>query len=270
MNEQQKCPELLVEQLALGELSPVGRQEELERWGATPAGRARLVELRVLDEEILARYPVHRMVAAISERAEKEPGAWSVSRLVWGVSLAASAVLVLIVVAPWHQDAPRGPWHGEHGVVRLPAETVRIKGDSRLLVHLLEADSSTELEDGDEVKSGDVLQLEYVAGKGRYGVVVSMDGRGGVTLHYPVAATGSTALEAGGPHALPRAYELDDAPGFETFYLFVSAKPLVVEEMLNVVRALPVVPGGKPALGPGVELKTITMTKQDASGELTR
>ena len=41
-----------------------------------------------------------------------------------------------------------------------------------------------------------------------------------------------------GPVVLPSAYELDDAPGFERFFLVYSAKPFDVSEVDPVARAL--------------------------------
>ena len=46
-------------------------------------------------------------------------------------------------------------------------------------------------------------------------MIVSYDGRGVVTLHYPNVARASAELRAGGAVPLDHSFELDDAPLFE-------------------------------------------------------
>jgi hypothetical protein len=69
-------------------------------------------------------------------------------------------------------------------------------------------------------------------------VVFSVDGRGSVVLHYPSNASDSTALSPGGAHALPFSYELDDAPGFERFFLVWSDNPIPVDAVLAAAKNL--------------------------------
>jgi hypothetical protein len=65
-----------------------------------------------------------------------------------------------------------------------------------------------------------------------------VDGRGTVTLHAPESGTGSVPLAPAGTHALPGAYALDDAPGFERFFLVTAEAPFALEEVLAAARSL--------------------------------
>jgi hypothetical protein len=116
-------------------------------------------------------------------------------------------------------------------------EVVRFKGDPELWVYRKVGDASDPLRHGDSARRGDLLQLKYGPSNAGYGVIVSIDGRGNATLHFPANASGSTALTRAGA-ALPHAYELDDAPSFERFFIVTSAAPIDVRSVLEAARAL--------------------------------
>ncbi|HEY5908808.1 MAG TPA: hypothetical protein VIZ31_12255, partial [Vicinamibacteria bacterium] len=82
----------------------------------------------------------------------------------------------------------------------------------------------------------DLVQLAYQAVGRRYGAIVSIDGRGVVTQHLPASGSEAAPLQAGAPVPLPQAYELDDAPGFERFYLVTSDAPFPLESVVAAVR----------------------------------
>ena len=102
----------------------------------------------------------------------------------------------------------------------------------RLLIHR-EGDDAP-LPSGANVREGDLLQLSY-AGTSTHGVIASVDGSGVATLHFPDAEDGNTRLDAGLVR-LDHAYELDDAPDFERFFLISADVPLDPEEILDQVR----------------------------------
>ena len=76
------------------------------------------------------------------------------------------------------------------------------------------------LSDGALARSGDLLQIIYRSGGLRYGAILSVDGRGAVTQHLPVA--GGKAVSLAAQDTLDYASELDDAPRRERFF-FVAA-----------------------------------------------
>ena len=94
------------------------------------------------------------------------------------------------------------------------------------------------LADGASVQAGDRLQLQYRAGDRGHGAIVSIDGRGVATLHFPSSPAASTRLREGGLVALDHSYELDDAPAFERFVLVTADEPFSVATALDAARWL--------------------------------
>jgi hypothetical protein len=119
-------------------------------------------------------------------------------------------------------------------------DPVRIKGLwPHLRVHRRGLAGIEELRDGDVARAGDLVQISYVAAGNRNGVVVSLDGRGHVTLHHPARPDAPASLVARGEHALDHAYELDDARAYEPFVLVTSGdEPLSPAAVLAAARDL--------------------------------
>jgi len=127
-------------------------------------------------------------------------------------------------------------------------EATRIKGDGarapRLFVYrkrrAAEGDGAERLATGARAARGDLLQLAYASGaEGLYGVLLSIDGAGHVTLHLPEeGASAAPALRWPREMKLPSSYQLDDAPGFERFVLVTAPEPFSVETALGAARAL--------------------------------
>jgi len=217
MPTERKPPDWMLERLALGELEPEQVQAPSDE-----ETRERLAALQVSNEQILAAHPPAAMVPAITRRLD---GARPERRrtLFWAPpALVAAAAVVFLLV------------RGQTGAGN---DGVRIKGaEPHLLVFREAGADSQELSEGAQVQAGDVLQLAYVAAGQTHGVVVSVDGRGGVTLHYPGEADESTLLVQAGPAVVPHAYALDDAPGFERFVFVTSNRALSVKEVLAAAR----------------------------------
>jgi hypothetical protein len=158
--------------------------------------------------------------------------AWKLPRLAWAVPVAAVALVLLSLP-----------------LVLRPSDDTRLKGVApHLLVFRKTQAGAEELRPGAVARRGDVLQLSYAAGDAKYGVIFSMDGRGTITWHVPAGYAGgprsAPPLDPKGPVVLPSAYELDDAPGFERFFLVYAARPFDVSEVERVARALaPRTPG---------------------------
>jgi hypothetical protein len=100
-------------------------------------------------------------------------------------------------------------------------DVVRDKGRGPALSGaLITSTNSAPLTSGVPAHPGDVVQLRLDGlPAGHEAVVVSIDGRGNVTLHHPQAK--GAALGPGG--LLPSSFELDDAPGFERFIAVIGA-----------------------------------------------
>jgi hypothetical protein len=223
-----RVPELLVERLAAGELGPAEAADVRRRLAAEPGGLERLAALAASDAEILAALPPDRVArevrARAAERSHRPP---TRSWVRWAAPVVAVAAALLVVVAA--PDVVDGGGEGAE---------LRAKGDggAKVFVHRRTADGDELLADGATAAAGDALQLGYAAAGHSHGVLLSVDGRGAVTLHHPPTPGGSTLLDRGGEVVLARAYKLDDAPSFEAFVLVVDDKPVDVHAVLQQVR----------------------------------
>jgi hypothetical protein len=221
--------DLKLEQYALGDLAPdqaAAVQQELARDAEL---RVRLAALAESDRQILADYPPERIVPAIRERM-RGGGARSGSRRwtqLFAVGLPVAATIVFLF---------------SFFVVReraLPDQT-RLKGAAtHLSVFRQTAGGAEELQAGAAARRGDLLQLSYTAVAARYGAIFSIDGRGTLTWHLPAGAGGAASpLALQGQVVLPSAYELDDAPSFERFFIVFSDQPFKLGDVEQAARAI--------------------------------
>ena len=140
-----------------------------------------------------------------------------------------------------------------------------MKGAPELLVYREDSRSAELLRDGAAAGEGDVVQIKYVAAGRKFGAIVSIDGRGAVTLHYPETAGGSTQLESGATAALHYAYQLDDAPGFERFFFVTAPRQFATSVVMDSARRLArgAARTGSLALPAGFEQASVLLTKGD-------
>ncbi len=227
MSRETRIPEWMLERYLLDELPARERrrvQRELENDAEL---RAALEALQRSNEEILNAYPAERAVPRILERA---PGAAAPRRprLAWAaIPALAAAVLLLVLLPPALRRRAGGEYSGVKGGAATPAlQVFRQGGDAAPLAS------------GSAARAGDRLQLAYLPGKSAHGVILSIDGNGGVTLHFPEREDGGTELRPGGRTLLPRSFELDEAPRFERFFFVYADAPLPVDAVLAGARAL--------------------------------
>jgi hypothetical protein len=167
------------------------------------------------DRRVLERLPPDMMAARIrAEVARDVRASGSPSpRWVWGPALAAVGVIGVLLI--------KAPAAGED----------RLKGAAPLLeLRVAEAAGPRLVRPDDVFVKGDVVQVSIRAAGAAYGVVVSIDGSGGVTRHFP-DGTDTTLPRA--VAALPFSFELDEAPDFERFILVTSEHPLDVDQVLR-------------------------------------
>lgn len=237
MSEPEKppVPPLHLEQLAHGELSPERSAAVRERLG--PDADARVAEILASDQELLAKHPPARIIAAVQQRAAPPP-----RRKLWLAAPAlACAAIALLVLRP-------GP---EQPVPETIPDGIRIKGlEPRLVVHRQVGDAAVELSEPASARPRDVLQVSYIAAGATHGVIVSLDGNGLATLHFPAGIADSTALRQDGAIRLPQSYELDDAPRFERFFLVTADAPIAVDRVLAAARELTSDPAHAPLVVP--------------------
>lgn len=204
----------MLERYRLGELGAADRARVDAELATDETLRARLKELEADDAATLAAYSPRQVAARVLRSAPADSARESRRGLLLPAFALAAAVIVGVVVL-------RGP--GE--------DDLRFKGDGptlRLFRH--GAKEPERLMEGAKVKPHDVVQVAFELSGARHLVIVSVDGAGHATLHWPL--DGNTAV-APGFKALPEAFELDDAPGFERFFLVTSDRAISVPEVLK-------------------------------------
>ena len=255
-----RMPTWLLERVMLDEVPPELADEVRQILDENPDERARLAALERSNAEILAALPPARVAAEVARRAGS-PGGFALlfdavrpggrpranfRRRVFALSssLAVAAGVALVAVTVVRQVGRSGettPGGGDtgHGLGPETGEVTTAKGHARLMLHRKgDGEAAPQLSDGALVSAGDRIQVKYQANGRRHGVILSIDGRGVVNLHFPADEGGSTLLEPRGAVALDHSYELDDAPAFERFAFITSDEPIRPAEVLAGARSL--------------------------------
>jgi hypothetical protein len=219
-------PDWLVERAALDEVGAASR-ERLDRADATELA-ARVAALREANIAELAAHPPGPALAEIIARvaaAKRRRRRRQLSLL--GIAASAAAIVLVARFAVGDRKVA----DDTHG------EVTRVKGTARLAAFRQAGDQVERLDQDAIVHAGDVIQLRYNAGGHGYGVIASLDGAGGITLHFPATADAATAV-APETTTLPTAFALDEAPKFERFFFVTANEPIDVERVLDSIRNL--------------------------------
>lgn len=216
-------PPLYLEKFALGELDEFESARLAERVSKPELEEFRQ-RLEADDAAFRAAHPRRPSLDSAGHRSSRK-SRWSPA---WtGLALAAGLACV-VLLGPW---MTRDTAHDDDGII--------LKGSgSALKAYRREGAGYASLPDGDLARQGDLLQLRYRPAGAAYGVIVSVDGRGEVTLHFPTSPTAETTLARGGEIALDHAYELDDAPRFERFIFVTAETPIDPQVVMDALRKL--------------------------------
>lgn len=234
-----RVSDLCLERYVLGELSAEEREAVDKARAGDPSIDERLKEIEASNQDILAAYRPEFMARAIEAKAAGQAGPSRRSRrtMLLGFPAGIAAVFLVAFFAIPRLGGPsaEAAWRGR--------DSTRAKGGApQLLVYRNAPGGPESLTAGMVAASHDVLQLAYEAGEGGYGAILSIDGRGSVTFHLPEAYGGgdrkAPALSVQGRAYLARAFELDDAPGFERFFLVSSPKAFDLSTLESAAKAL--------------------------------
>lgn len=235
-------PDLLLERYRLHELPDATRAVIAREAAANASVRARLDTLGRSDAEILERYPPGVL-------ARRRVSTRRATRAFVLAGALAAAVVALIVAIPRLTVVP---------------DDTRIKGATgppALVVYRRTSAGSERLADGAVARAGDLLRIGYTSAGRGYGVILSIDGTGAVTLHLPRSGGMASALAPGGINLLDSAYELDEAPRIERFYFVTASRAFPIEPVLAIARHA----GGAPdalALPAGLDQATFAVQKE--------
>lgn len=224
-------PDLILEQLRLGELDEPRAAALRRRLDDDPAIASRLSDLARSDEAIRHAHPAAGMARRMVEAAGPTSLASRLATLTVPAAAVAAVVASLWVGLPARAPsaAPRDGWS---------PTGARVKGAAAVLEVFRRTPAGSErLADGAATRAGDTLRLGYRLARPAFGVIVSVDGRGVVTRHHPVDGARAVALTAGEMVLLDRAFELDDAPRFEQFHLVTGATPFEITPVVEAVAA---------------------------------
>ncbi len=227
-------PDLLLERYRLDEVSPAERTEVERQLLEDESVRRRLAEIEASDEAVresgftasLAAHLRHARgtrASSLSIRTGRSPA----SVLRWALPLAVGLTAVVVVTVLGSRTGAPVP----------DATGDRVKGlRPGLTVFRQTPRGSETVIDGGIARQGDVVRLAYQAAGQSYGVIVSIDGRGGVTVHLPPYGRNAVRLQPGDRILLDNAYELDDAPRWECFYFVTAREPFDAQPVIEAAK----------------------------------
>jgi len=209
--------------------------------------KKRLDQLEQSNHTLLKRYPQPQVTQEITKRYLKEstpqPDVQSKQKMPrlspWATGLSLCATLIVILsVTPFME--PNNLLQQElESLADHSNDGIRFKGITpQLRVYRDRGHSYEQLQSKALSRAHDRLQLSYIAGGQTYGVIFSIDGNHVVTLHHPSTLTKAAKLNPNGEITLATAYELDDAPDFEAFFLVTSQSPFPINEVLSKAKIL--------------------------------
>lgn len=245
-----KVPDVVLERYRLKELPETSARAVEAMLAADPELQARLDALEISDDEIRRQY---RAQIVIHDKPAPS------RRAVFGLAAAAVVTIVLIFALP-RTPAPTS---------ELPAERAKgtIGAAPSLSIYRRTAAGSERLADGERVHAGDLLRVGYASGGRPFGVILSIDGRGTVTMHLPPKGDRAVALERGKNVLLDAAYELDDAPRMERFYFVTGEDAFAVGPVMQAAKRAAAGEGGTVpsalALPPGLDQVTFAIQKEE-------
>lgn len=215
-------PDVTLERYRLGELArdTVRRLEERRR--TDDVLRTRLDAIARSDDELRAEgFPealARQVRTRVGVRAGRRAGPTAIQ---WLAPTAVTAMLLAAIqLSPW----PAG-------------DDARIKGaDASLFVYRSTPASAELLKDRDLASAGDIVRLGYRVAAPVFGAIVSVDGRGVLTTHLPDSGSTAPLLQPGATVLLGSAYELDDAPRIERFFLVTAAQPFDLRPVRDAVH----------------------------------
>ncbi|MFT3835885.1 MAG: ActD-like protein [Myxococcaceae bacterium] len=216
----------MLERYRLGELGASEKAQVEQSLAADPSLRERLAALDADSKQTLQKFPPASFAAEVNRRAERAPIKTVKSSrpviLISAFALAASLAVAVFVKPP---------------------PDILVKGSATLRVFKQTAKGPERVFDHGLVHPHDVVQVGFETGGPDELVVVSIDGSGHVTLHYPL--NGNPKLDPG-MKELPQSFELDDAPGFERFFM-VTGKGLSADQTMDAARSLAIRPDANTA-----------------------
>jgi len=242
-----KTPQLFFEQISLREKQTADLRKSKRPEVSDEEVARKIAAIEKSNDEILGAYTVERMRSAVSQKMEtkaKQPLRFTASSIVtvrnFSIITAAAACLALafVISSPNTNSLAQilngaGTANGS-GIL---AGLDHAKGDGpRMFIYLKDGEQALQLDNNSLVHENDILQISYVASGQQYGIILSIDGAGTITQHYPDEGATAGKLENSGEIALPFSYKLDDAPAFERFFFITGSKSFTVASFMENIK----------------------------------
>ncbi|NRA66098.1 MAG: hypothetical protein HRU19_16540 [Pseudobacteriovorax sp.] len=206
-----EIPDLFIEKYALGEASDDEIKAILKRMDQKSLDE-RVERLFRDNKRILSNYPFANSGLKPTENELKSRIQWDIKVL---FPLAAAFCMIIFLPRLWqHQN-----------------DDILLKSDGpKIYVSIKKHGKISQLKDQDTVSAGDLVELQYGPSGMNYGVILSLDGNGAVTQHFPESGNISEKLGKKSRVRLGHSYELDDAPSFESFYFISSISTFEISD----------------------------------------
>lgn len=249
--------DLELEQYLLGEMDDATRRIFTVSLQQDSGLKIRLEKIKQSDADILSQYsPEYMSGQILAKQSKNEISKFRLSLVLKPLAVKPgpaftrlSYALPLLLVAgfafmfSFQQDSDLMGLQGDGlQIAEIPVE--RKKGGEATLRIIRKTDKGQELiSKGDSAVEGDLIQIQYIAAGNIYGLIFSVDGAGAVTPHL-LDGKRAVKLEQGAAISLNHAYELDDAPSFERFFLVTKEtsfhwEDLKIESQIDAIQHSP-------------------------------
>ena len=225
MTSVNKISDFKLERYLLGELPEKEMRELQERELSDEIFAARVREMREQGKRFLAENPFAALDDKLDAIEDSKSSVDGQPNVLW-LKVAAALVIALGIfsVVVLNRDVATYDNHSASMEVAMADADngTRIKGmQATLEVWKKTGDSAVQMVNLGNAYEGDEIQLRYRVPQKCFGMLISMDGNGTITMHM---GEGDKAieLEPGKMTTLPFAYKLDNAPKFEKFFLLTS------------------------------------------------
>ncbi len=226
-----------LERYLLGELPEEEMRKLSEREAEDRVFAARVKAMREDNARILAENPFAALEAKLgdadasgfSPAGERRSGVNALWLKVAAALVIAVGVFFAVLLNHERPVADGFPERGLEVAMADVGDGTRVKGMAAgLEVWKKTGDSAVQMVNLGDAREGDEIQLRYRVPQKCFGMLLSMDGNGTVTMHMG-EGRGAVELEPGKMTTLPFAYRLDDAPMFEKFFLLTSLNAFEID-----------------------------------------
>ncbi len=91
---------------------------------------------------------------------------------------------------------------------------------------------------GGQANENDSIQIAYIVSTSCYGLILSIDGNGSVTNHFPLHSVYAGKLQTGRKIFLKTGFTLDNAPYYERFFLITSKNEFKISTIINNAKQI--------------------------------